>query len=51
VLGSVILGVIETFVAGYISSQFRDLIAFVILIGVLVLRPRGIMGKVTEEKA
>ncbi len=51
VLGSVILGTIETFVAGYLSSQFRDLIAFVILIAVLVLRPTGIMGKVTEDKA
>jgi branched-chain amino acid transport system permease protein len=51
VLGSVILGTIETFVAGYLSSQIRDLIAFVILIAVLVLRPTGIMGKVTEDKA
>lgn len=51
VLGSVILGIIETFVAGYLSSQFRDLIAFVILIAVLVVRPTGIMGKVTEDKA
>lgn len=51
VLGSVILGTIETFVAGYLSSQFRDLIAFVILIAVLILRPTGIMGKVTEDKA
>ena len=51
VIGSVILGVLETFVAGYLSSQFRDLIAFVILIGVLVFRPTGIMGKPSEEKA
>ncbi len=51
VLGSVILGTIETFVAGYLSSQFRDLIAFVILIAVLILRPTGIMGKATEDKA
>ena len=51
VIGSVILGVLETFVAGYISSQFRDLIAFVILIGVLVVRPTGIMGKPSEDKA
>jgi len=51
VAGSVILGILETFVAGYLSSQFRDLIAFVILIGVLVFRPTGIMGKPSEEKA
>jgi branched-chain amino acid transport system permease protein len=51
VLGSVILGTLETYVAGYLSSQFRDLIAFVILIGVLVFRPTGIMGKPSEDKA
>jgi branched-chain amino acid transport system permease protein len=51
VLGSLLLGVIETLVSGYLSSQYRDLIAFVILIGVLVLRPSGIMGKVAEDKA
>ncbi|MBL8966432.1 MAG: branched-chain amino acid ABC transporter permease [Spirochaetaceae bacterium] len=51
VIGSVLLGIIETLVAGYLSSQFRDLIAFVILIGVLIFRPTGIMGKSTEDKA
>ncbi|NLJ47041.1 MAG: branched-chain amino acid ABC transporter permease [Treponema sp.] len=51
VLGSVLLGVIETLVSGYLSSQYRDLIAFVILIGVLIVRPSGIMGKTIEDKA
>lgn len=51
VIGSVLLGIIETFTAGYLSSQFRDLIAFVLLIGVLVVRPSGLMGKTTEDKA
>ncbi len=51
VIGSVLLGVIETFTSGYLSSQYRDLIAFVLLITVLVVRPMGLMGKVTEDKA
>ncbi|TXT50397.1 MAG: branched-chain amino acid transport system permease protein [Spirochaetes bacterium] len=51
VLGSVILGTLETLVAGYLSSQYRDLIAFVILIGVLIFRPSGIMGRSMEDKA
>ena len=51
VIGSVLLGIIETFTAGYLSSQYRDLIAFVLLITVLVVRPMGLMGKVTEDKA
>ena len=51
VIGSILLGIIETFTSGYLSSQFRDLIAFVLLIFILVVRPRGLMGKITEEKA
>lgn len=50
IVGSILLGVIETFVAA-VRSQLRDLIAFVILIGVLVIKPTGIMGKHTEDKA
>ncbi|HZK42321.1 MAG TPA: branched-chain amino acid ABC transporter permease [Clostridia bacterium] len=50
ILGSILLGVIETFMAA-IRSQLRDLIAFIILIGVLVIKPTGIMGKTTEDKA
>lgn len=51
VIGSVLLGVIETFTAGYFSSQYRDLFAFALLIGVLIFRPMGLMGKTTEDKA
>jgi branched-chain amino acid transport system permease protein len=51
VIGSLLLGIIETFTSGYISSQFRDLIAFALLIAVLVVRPTGLMGKATEDKA
>lgn len=50
VLGSVILGVMETLVSGYISSQYRDLLAFAILISVLIFRPAGLMGKSVEDK-
>lgn len=51
VIGSVLLGVIETITSGYVSSQYRDLIAFALLIFVLVIRPTGLMGKVSEDKA
>lgn len=50
-IGSVLLALIETFVSGYLSSQYRDLIGFVILIAMLVVRPTGIMGKSAEDKA
>ena len=51
VIGSVLLGLIETMVSGYFSSQYRDLIAFALLILVLVIKPTGLMGKTTEDKA
>lgn len=51
VVGSILLGLIETFGAGYIASNYRDLIAFTLLIIVLVIKPSGLMGKITEDKA
>lgn len=50
VIGSILLGVIETFAASSVSN-YRDLIAFVLLIVVLVIKPSGLMGKITEDKA
>ncbi|MBQ7061147.1 MAG: branched-chain amino acid ABC transporter permease [Firmicutes bacterium] len=51
VIGSLLLGVIETFGSSYIASQYRDLIAYVLLVIVLVVKPSGLMGKMTEDKA
>ncbi len=51
VIGSVLLGMIETFAAGYVASNWRDFIAFALLIIVLVIKPSGLMGKITEDKA
>jgi len=51
VIGSVLLGLIETLVSGYFSSQYRDLISFALLIFILIVRPVGLMGKVVEDKA
>ncbi len=49
-VGGVILGFAETFVAAYVSSNYRDAIAFAILIVVLLVRPSGIFGKYVPEK-
>jgi branched-chain amino acid transport system permease protein len=49
-LGGIIIGVTETFVAGYISSTYRDAIAFGILILILLVRPSGLLGKKEIEK-
>ncbi len=58
-LGGVLLGVIEALGAGYIGdltggflgSDYQDVFAFFVLIGVLVLRPSGLMGEKLAERA
>jgi branched-chain amino acid transport system permease protein len=45
VLGGFAIGIVETLVAGFISSGYRDAIAFAILIVVLAVRPHGILGQ------
>ena len=49
-LGGLILGVIETFVAGSAYSTYRDAIAFAVLILILLFRPAGLFGKRQVEK-
>lgn len=49
-LGGMIIGVVETFVTGYISPTYRDAIAFGILILILLFKPTGILGKKEVEK-
>jgi branched-chain amino acid transport system permease protein len=50
VLGALIMGQSETMTSAYLSSAYRDGIAFLILIGVLLLKPTGILGKPRVEK-
>jgi len=49
-LGGLILGLVEAFGAGYISSEFKDVYAFLILIIFLIFRPGGILGERVVEK-
>ena len=44
ILVALSLGIVEALVTGYVSSNFRDVAAFVILIGVLYFRPNGLFG-------
>jgi len=45
IAGGVILGLAENLAASLISSTYRDAVAFIILIGVLLLKPNGLLGK------
>ncbi|NPV86652.1 MAG: branched-chain amino acid ABC transporter permease [Anaerolineae bacterium] len=50
VVGSMLLGILETLVAGYISSTYRDLFSFLFLVIILLFFPNGLMGKSSDEK-
>jgi branched-chain amino acid transport system permease protein len=50
VLGGLLIGISEVMTVGYLSSTYRDAIAFGILILVLILRPQGLLGRVHKEK-
>jgi len=50
VVGGLVIGIIESFVGGSQFSNWRDAIAFVILILILLFRPSGLFGKSQAEK-
>ena len=49
-LGGVLLGIAETLAAAYISSEYKDIVAFAVLVLVLLVRPSGLLGKPEVEK-
>jgi len=49
-LGGMIFGIIETLGAGYVSPQWKDVIAYVMLILILIFRPTGLLGERVAEK-
>ena len=50
VLGALVLGWTESFATGYVSSDYEDVFAFVLLILILILRPSGILGRSAVQK-
>jgi len=45
ILGGFIIGLVESLCGGYISTTFKDIFAFIVLILILVLKPSGLLGK------
>ncbi len=50
VLGGLLLGLVESLSAGYVSSAYKDVIAFAIILVVLVLLPSGLLGQRAAER-
>ena len=50
VVGGLVLGMLEAFGAGYLSSQYKDAVAFVVLLAVLLAMPRGLFGRGKVER-
>jgi branched-chain amino acid transport system permease protein len=44
-LGGMLLGVVETLASGYVSPQWKDVIAYAALIVILIARPTGLLGE------
>jgi branched-chain amino acid transport system permease protein len=49
-LGGLLLGLMESMFAGYVSGAWKDVFVFVVLIVVLLWRPTGLLGEKTAEK-
>ena len=50
VLGSVVLGLTESFATGYVSSDYEDVFAFSLLVLILIFKPSGLLGKADTQK-
>jgi branched-chain amino acid transport system permease protein len=49
-VGGIVLGLLETLAAGYLSSDFKDAVAFVVLLVILFAFPSGLLGQSVAEK-
>lgn len=50
VLGGIVLGVVETMLAAYVSPMFKDGFAFLVVVLILLIRPQGILGETTSQR-
>ena len=50
VVGGLAVGLLETYGAGYISSAYKDAVAFLVILGVLFVMPQGLFGKASVER-
>jgi branched-chain amino acid transport system permease protein len=44
-LGGLLIGIAESFITGYVSSTYTNLLVFGLLIAVMLIRPTGLLGR------
>jgi len=49
-VGGLLLGILEAMTAGYISSQYKDAAAFVVILAVLFAMPQGLFGRKSTDR-
>ncbi len=49
-VGGLLLGLIEALTAGYVSSVYKDAVAFVLILAILFIRPQGLFGRGTMDR-
>jgi len=50
IIGGLIIGLLETFTGGYLSPSLRDVIPYIVLVFILMIRPYGLFGLVEIER-
>ncbi len=50
VAGGLVLGILESLIAGYVSSEYKDAVAFVALLAILFFMPGGIFGNIKAQR-
>ena len=49
-VGGLLLGLVEALTAGYISSVYKDAVAFVVILAVLFAMPQGLFGAKSTDR-
>jgi branched-chain amino acid transport system permease protein len=50
IIGGIIIGLLETFTGGYLSPSLRDIVPYIVLVFILLVKPYGLFGLVEIER-
>jgi branched-chain amino acid transport system permease protein len=50
IIGGIIMGLLETFTGGYVSTALREVLPYIVLVFILLIKPHGLFGLVEIER-